>query len=94
MFETLLMCSVINGCLVIGTNKFSIDNKTVTIYPAPIPSAPVGYINTFDGDAAEIHARLRLVNFIDFSLVVISNIVWDHDMAPWNCPPLSSHDVA
>ena len=29
----------------------------------------------------------------DFNLLCVGNLDWDHDMAPWYCPPLSPKDA-
>lgn len=67
---------------------FSIKGKTVSVYPAREPDAPVIYLNTFSEEAEQVVAELQKHNLPAFSLVCVSNLDWNRDMVPWDHPPV------
>ena len=76
-----------NRCLI------SIGQKQVEVYPGAAPDLPVVYLNTFAGEGGQIREWLREAGCPDFTLVAISGLAWDHDMAPWDIPPISKDDT-
>ncbi len=54
--------------------------------------APLVIVNTFQGDGSEIYTALRSMTDRIFCLAVISDIDWDDEMSPWDCPPLYRND--
>lgn len=75
------------------TKSISIADKTIWVYPSPVPSRPVVYLNMVAGDGSRIYHRLRDMKCPDFTLAVISGLHWDHDMSPWAIPPISDKDT-
>ncbi len=73
-------------------DSFIVENKTVDIYLAATAARPVIYLNTFSGEGAKVRKELESIGSPDLNLVAVSGLDWDHDMAPWDCPPLSKHD--
>lgn len=69
-------------------HTFSLEGKTVSVYPGKTPGAPALYLNTFGQEEAQVVAALRKQNLPDFSLIVLSGLDWNHDMAPWDAPPV------
>lgn len=69
-------------------NTFSAGAKTVEVYPAAGPGRPVIYLHTFSGEGAQVYQALQSTGCPDFSLVTVSGLDWNHDMAPWDCPPV------
>lgn len=69
-------------------HTFSISGKTVALFPSSKPGAPVIYLNTFSGEGQKIFAAAHNAGCPPFTLVAISNLDWNHDMAPWNSPPV------
>lgn len=65
---------------------FSIRGKTVTVFPAGVPDAPVIFLNTFSGEAPQILQAMPDTVRTAFSLVAVCDLDWNHDMAPWDCP--------
>ena len=73
---------------------FEMEDKKVTVYPSAVSDMPVIYLNTFsEEEGGCVHQALRDINCVDFTLVVISGLEWNHDMALWDIPPVSKNDV-
>ncbi len=70
-------------------NQFIIDNRVVTVYPSATTNSPVVYLNTFAEEGSQVYQKLRDDGFPDFTLVTIGKLKWNHDMAPWDIPPIS-----
>lgn len=62
--------------------------KTVSVFPARNPHAPILYLNTFSEESPLILEALHKMQLPDFSLVTISGLDWNHDMVPWDAPPV------
>lgn len=73
--------------------QFTASGKTVEIYPSAAPNRPVIYTNTFPEDVAQIQQALEKMKCPDFSLVAISGLDWNHDMTPWENPPITKNDT-
>ncbi len=73
--------------------QFAIDGKQVDIYPGEAPDCPVIYLNTFASEGGQVRQELQKMRCPDHTLVAVSNLEWDHDMAPWDIPPISENDT-
>lgn len=74
--------------------NFEIENKKITVYPGAVSDMPVIYLNTFAEEEADmVYQMLYAGNCQDFTLVVISGVEWNHDMVPWDIPPVSKNDA-
>ena len=67
-------------------HTFSTKGKAISVYPAREPDAPVLYLNTFSEEGEQVYADLQKQALPAFSLVTISNLDWNRDMAPWDLP--------
>ena len=74
-------------------NSFTIENRTVTVFPAAGPDRPVIYLNTFGQEGEQVLQNLQTLECADFTLVTVSDLKWNHDMSPWDIPPLSEKDT-
>lgn len=74
-------------------NCFVIDNKKVVVYPSAVSDRPVVYLNTFTEEGSQVYRELCDAGCPDFTLVTISGLEWNHDMAPWDIPPVSKGDT-
>lgn len=70
------------------TQNLTIEGKSVSVFPGRSPTAPVLYLNTFAGEREQVLAALGKSRLPDFSLVTISGLDWNHDMAPWDAAPV------
>lgn len=73
--------------------SFTIGQKRVDVYPSTRPGSPVIYLNMFSNGVNSVYQKLLALDCPDFSLVAISKLRWDHDMAPWYMGPISKHDT-
>ena len=71
----------------------NIDGKTVQIFAAAKPHAPLVILNTVHGEGEKVYRLVREETQIDFSMAVIGNIAWDDEMSPWAIPPISKNDT-
>lgn len=67
---------------------FTADGKTAVVFPSNKPGAPVIYLNTFSGEGEQIWQAAQGAGFPPFTLVAVSGLDWNHDMAPWDSPPV------
>lgn len=63
---------------------FCISEKKITVYPTSVRDRPVVYLNTFSEEGGSVHQALSNIDCKDFTLVTISGLTWNHDMAPWD----------
>ena len=73
--------------------EFMKAGKKVAVYPSAVPDMPVMYLNTFSEEGDGVYRLLRDISRLDFTLVAISNLAWNHDMSPWAVPPISKGDM-
>ena len=71
--------------------RFQRSGKEIEVYPSAAPNRPIIYLNTYQKDDGKV--RQSLSHAPDHTLVVISGLAWDHDMAPWDIPPISKNDT-
>ncbi|MCR5101115.1 MAG: alpha/beta hydrolase [Butyrivibrio sp.] len=69
-----------------------IDGKHIYIYGEKEAPASVVIVNTFQGNGSEIYSVLKKLSDKKFCLAVVSDINWDDEMSPWECPPLYKND--
>ncbi len=72
--------------------SFTAEGKRVDVFPAAGPDRPVICLNTFGHEGEKVYQALQEEGSPDFTLIAVSSLKWDHDMAPWDCPPLSKLD--
>ncbi len=66
---------------------FITHNKTVSVFSAAESGAPVIYLNCFAGEGQKVFQTVQAAGSPPFTLVAISDLVWNHDMSPWDSPP-------
>ena len=69
-------------------NQFTIGQKQISVYPCDEPDRPVIYLNTFAGEGEQVLRLLRDDGCPPFTLVSVSSLDWNHDMLPWEIPPV------
>lgn len=69
-------------------HTFTINGKTISVFSSAEKEAPVIYLNTFSGEGQQIFEAVQDRKLPGFTLVAISDLDWDHDMAPWDSPPI------
>lgn len=66
---------------------FTITGKTISVFSSFKPEAPIIYLNTFSGEGQKIFEAAQAASCPPFTLVAVSDLDWNHDMAPWDSPP-------
>lgn len=66
--------------------EFTIGGKSVSVSPGTKPDAPVIYLNTYSNEGQQVFQAARTAGCPPFTLAAISNLDWNHDMAPWDSP--------
>ena len=64
----------------------TMEKKTASVFPATFPGAPVIYLNTYSNEGQKVYETAQAVGYPPFTLVAISDLDWNHDMAPWDSP--------
>ena len=65
---------------------FSVGGKTVSVFLANEPASPVIYLNTVSNEGQQVFEAAQAASRSPFTLVSISNLDWNRDMAPWDSP--------
>lgn len=66
---------------------FSTQGKMVSIFPCLEAAVPIVYLNTFSDEGRKVYEAAQAAGCPPFTLVAISDLDWNHDMAPWDSPP-------
>ena len=67
-------------------HAFTINGKAVDVFLETEPGTPIIYLNTFAREGQEVFEATQVAGSPPFTLVVISGLDWNHDMAPWDSP--------
>ena len=68
-------------------HTFTTNGKTVSIFPSSEANAPIIYLNAFSGEGQKVYEATQTAGRPPFTLVAVSDLDWNHDMAPWDSPP-------
>ena len=63
------------------------------LYPGEEKNSPLILLNNYSGDGASVIQAMQETDTPDCSLLVVSDLNWDHDMTPWYCPPIMENDT-
>lgn len=66
---------------------FTTGGKTASVFLSAESDAPIIYLNTFADEGHKVFEAAQAAGCPPFTLVTISNLDWNHDMAPWDSPP-------
>lgn len=80
-------------CMLMNIERFRSEGKEATLYHSKVSGSPLIILNHYTGDGLSVIEAARELEDKDFNLLCIGNLNWDHDMAPWYCPPLSPKDT-
>lgn len=72
---------------------FQVGQKTVDVFQSKNPNRPVVYLNTYGREGEAVFRQISAFGDLDFTLVAISGLNWEHDMVPWDIPSISSKDT-
>lgn len=68
-------------------HTFSLGGKTISVFPCIKAGAPIVYLHTFSDEGEQIFEAVHDTGGPSFTLVAISDLEWNRNMAPWDCPP-------
>ena len=71
---------------------FEAGGKKAALYQGREKHSPLILLNNYSGEGEPVIQALRGIDAPDCSLLVVSNLSWDHDMTPWYCPPVTKND--
>lgn len=66
----------------------TILGKSVSIIGSSKSGVPIIYLNTFSDEGQKVYETAQAVSCPPFTLVAISDLDWNHDMVPWDSPPV------
>ena len=69
-----------------------VEGKHIYLYGKENAGDPLVIVNTFQGDGHEIYEAIQQIESIPIVLAVISDIDWNDEMTPWECPPMFKGD--
>lgn len=76
-----------------NTYQYTINNKTIVVYPSHLSGTHVVYLNTFGEEGGKVYETLQRTGVPEFTLVTINGLNWNHDMAPWDIPPVFAGEI-
>lgn len=69
--------------------ELTVLDKRVTVFESGKAALPIVYLNGENDEGAAVWRACQSIGCPPFTLVEISNLRWDHDLSPWEAPPLS-----
>ena len=69
-----------------------VEGKHIYLYGKENAGDPLVIVNTFQGDGHELYDILQQLGARALVLVVVSDIDWNVEMTPWECPPMFKGD--
>ena len=73
--------------------QFNAEGKEVTLYRSKESGSPLILLNNYAGNGKEVMEEVKKQGGKDVSLLCVGNLNWNHDMTPWNCPPVFTKDM-
>jgi len=73
--------------------SFVCSGRHAVLYPAQQSNQPLIVLNTYADNGCALTQHLRELHCSDFNFLIISNLQWNSDMTPWECPPLNKKDA-
>lgn len=67
--------------------EFTADSKSVSVFPSSEVGAPVIYLSAAEDEGQKVYEAALVFGCRTFSLVTVSDLDWNRDLAPWDSPP-------
>ena len=67
-------------------HTFMIEDEHIAVFPCAVPNTPIIYLNTYSDEGQQVFEATQEAGYPPFTLVAISDLDWNHDMAPWDSP--------
>ena len=65
-----------------------IEGKAVELFPSEKRGAPLVLLNGEAGEGAMVHAAVKGLTDVEFTLAAVSGLHWEDDLTPWPIPPI------
>ena len=66
---------------------FEVEGRRAALWPGAAPGCPLVVLND-NRDDGRVRDELAALGAPDHSLLVVGGLAWNHDLTPWDCPPL------
>ena len=83
---------ICQGVARMDPKTFEAGGKQAELYPGKENNSPLILLNSYSSEGASVVQAMRETDAPDCSLLVVSNLNWNHDMTPWCCPPIAEND--
>ena len=60
----------------------TMEKKAASVFPTTFPGAPVIYLNTYSDEGKQVFDAAQAVGCPPFTLIAVSDLAWNQDMAP------------
>ena len=67
-------------------HAFILGDKHIAVFPCVVLNAPIIYLNTYSNEGQKVFEAAQTAGCPPFTLVAISDLDWNRDMAPWDSP--------
>ena len=67
-------------------HAFIFGDKHIAFFPCVVLNAPIIYLNTYSNEGQKVFEAAQTAGCPPFTLVAISDLDWNRDMAPWDGP--------
>lgn len=64
----------------------TVVNKTISVFSATTQGAPIIYLNSYSDEGQQVFEAAQVAGCPLCTLVAVSNLDWNYDMAPWDSP--------
>ena len=65
---------------------FIFGDKHIAVFPCVVPNTPMIYLNTYSDEGQQVFEAAQAAGCPPFTLIAVSNLAWNRDMAPWDSP--------
>ena len=72
--------------------SFELEGKKISIFGSKNESSPLVILNTYGDEDQAVWNECRKLNCSPFYLAAISNLDWNNELSPWECPALYKND--
>ena len=73
--------------------QLDVEGKEATLYHSKESGSPLIILNNYEGSGKEVMEEVEKLGGKDLSLLCVGNLNWNHDMTPWDCPPILTEDM-
>lgn len=95
MYSRMTISRYTNICLEDETmnTAMNIDKKTIDIFKAESPDAPLVILNAYTRSGGEVIQKCRQLGCPDFTLAEITNLDWNNTLSPWKADSINQGDA-